>query len=205
MITLYGSATSPNVLKVRVMLEEAGIPYKEKRVKREEGENLTPEFRQISATGLLPAITDSETGASVFESSAILLYLADRTGRFLPAEPAPRADVFKWLLFEVANISPEIASIYKLYFFDDDWVGGAVEFHQQKLGSAIELLNRQLETSDYVAGDCSIADFALFPLSNILEDFLERPMTDFPSLEQWCNRMRARPGVQQAANSATLA
>ena len=205
MITLYGWAGSPNVLKVRVMLEEAEIPYEERRVKREEDENRTPEFLQISATGLLPAITDSETGASVFESSAILLYLADRTGKFLPAEPALRADVFKWHVFEAANISPAIANIYKLYYLDDDWAGSAIEFHQQKLIGAIELLNQQLEKSDYIAGDCSIADFAMFPLSNILEDFLERPLADFPNLEQWCNRMRNRPGVKRAANYVNAA
>ena len=201
MITLYGSSTSPNVLKVRVMLEEAGIPYQEKRVKREEGENQTPEFLRISATGTLPAIVDEETGASVFESSAILLYLADRYGKFLPVDPGPRADVFKWLIYETANISPTIESIYKLFYLDEDWIGGAMEFHQEKLRSVVAVLDQQLADKEYIAGDCSIADFVLFPLTNLLEDFLEQPLSEFPNIDRWSQNMRSRPGVQRASST----
>lgn len=201
MITLYGSSTSPNVLKVRVMLEEATIPYKEVRVKREEGENRTDAFLEISATGTLPAMVDDETGAKLFESSAILLYLADRSGMFLPEDPAARAEVYKWLVFEAANVSPPIESIYKLFYMDHDWIDGAAEYHRQKLTGTIEVLEKKLARSDYLAGNCSIADFALFPVSIILEDFLERPLSDFPNLEAWADRMNQRPGVRKAGGA----
>jgi len=190
MITLYGSATSPNVLKVRNMMLAAGIAFEEHRVKREEGENQSPEFLEISANGTLPAIVDDETGARVFESSAILLYLGDRSGKFYPADPARRADVMKWLVFEAANISPAIESVYKLYYFEGDWIAPAIEFHKKKLASSISVVNQRLEQARFLADECSIADFALFPVTILLEDFLEQPLSDFPGLLRWSERMQ---------------
>lgn len=190
MITLYGSATSPNVLKVRNMMLAAGIPYEEHRVKREEGENRTAEFLAISASGTLPAIIDDETDARVFESSAILLYLGDRSGKFYPSEPAKRADVMKWLVYEAANISPVIEAVYKLYYQDSDWVAPAIEFHREKLLASIEVADQRLRDAEFLAGECSIADFALFPLTILLEDFLERPVSDFAGLSRWAERMQ---------------
>lgn len=198
MITLYGTPTSPNVLKVRAMLEESGIPYREQRVKREEGENRSEAFLQISAAGTMPAMVDEETGARVFESSAILLYLGDRFNQFLPAEPSARADVYKWLLYEAANIGPAIENMYKLMYLGDEWTEEAIRVQRERLLGAIELLEQQLGVADYIAGECSIADFALFPLAKILEDFLERPLTDFPNLNRWCERMLQRDGVKRA-------
>lgn len=183
------------------MLEEAGIPYTEKQVKREEGENRAPEFLKISATGTLPAITDDETGACVFESSAILLYLAHVSKQFLPAEPAKKADVYKWIVFEIANVSPVIDSMYKLFFLDEDWSDGAMQFLRENLKSAIDVLEKQLATGDYIAGECSIADFSLFPLTILLEDFLEQPLSDFPNLARWSSRMNQRQGVMKASGN----
>jgi len=190
MITLYGSATSPNVLKVRNMMSAAGIEFTEHRVKREEGENRTPEFLSISASGTLPAIVDDESGARLFESSAILLYLGDRSGKFYPADPVKRADVFKWLVFEAANISPTIEAIYKLYYREGDWIAPAIEFHKDKLSTSIEIVDTQLQQVEFLAGDCSIADFALFPVTLLLEDFLERSLSEFPGLSRWSQRMQ---------------
>jgi len=186
------------VLKIRVMLEEAGIHYREQRVKREEGENLSEAFLQISATGTMPAMVDDETGARIFESSAILLYLGDRFNHFLPAEPSARADVYKWLIYEAANIGPAIENMYKLMYLGEEWTEDATNYQRGRLLGTIELLEKQLGDNDYIAGECSIADFALFPLANLLEDFLERPLTDFPNLNRWCERMRNREGVKKA-------
>ena len=198
MITLYGSATSPNVLKVRTMLEAAEIPYEERRVKREEGENRSPEFLKISAAGTLPAIVDDETDACVFESSAILLYLGDRSGKYFPQDPARRADVLKWLVFEAANISPAIESIYKLHYLDEDWAHGAIEFQKKLLTEKLALIEKRLEEVDYLAGECSVADFALLPLTNLLEDFLDRPIADFPNLRRWSSALLQQAPVLRA-------
>lgn len=198
MITLYGSASSPNVLKVRLMLEEAEMPYREQRVKRETGENQSAEYLEISASGTLPAIVDDETGARVFESSAILLYLGDRSGKFYPQDPASRGDVFKWLLFDAANIGPAIENIYKLYYLDDAWVEDAIKFQKTKLRSSLGVIETRLGVAPYLAGECSIADFALLPLSNLLADFLDQPLSDYPHLERWSLAMKQRPGAQRA-------
>jgi len=180
------------------MLEAAEIPYREHRVKREEGENRTPEFLQISANGTLPAIVDDETGAQVFESSAILLYLGDRSGKFYPPQPSARADVIKWLVFDAVNIGSAIESIYKLYYLEEDWVPGAIEFHKDKLTSSMAVIETRLGESEFLADTVSIADFALFPLSRLLEDFLERPLSDFPNYKNWSERMELVPGVAKA-------
>jgi len=198
MITLYGSSTSPNVLKVRMLLEETGMPYQETRLRRDKGENRTPEFLAISPPGALPAILDADTGAKVFESSAILLYLADKAGAFLPADIAARGDVFKWLVFEAANVSPAFENIYQLHYLDDDWIAPALEHQQQKLASHVAILDAQLARYEYTAGDCSIADFALMPLLSMLEDFLDVPVENFPNVERWLMTLNARPGVQRA-------
>jgi glutathione S-transferase len=198
MITLYGSSTSPNVLKVRMLLEETGLPYQETWLRRDKGENRTPEFLAISPTGALPAMVDGDTGARVFESSAILLYLADKAGAFLPADAAARGDVFKWLMFEAANVSPAFENIYQLHYLDGDWIAPALELQQQKLGKLVTILNARLEAHDYLAGECSIADFALMPFLNMLEDFLEVPVADYANVARWLVTLNARPGVQRA-------
>ena len=202
MITLYGSATSPNVLKVRNMMQAAGIPYTEHRVKREEGENRSPEFLAISASGTLPAIVDDETGARVFESSAILLYLGDRSGKFYPSDPAQRADVLKWLIYEAANISPAIESVYKLYYHEGDWVAPAMDFMKEKLATSIAVVDGHLHEVEFLAGECSIADFALFPVTKLIEDFLEKPLSEFPGLAHWGERMQSFIDSKTAENQS---
>jgi GST-like protein len=198
MITLYGSSTSPNVLKVRMLLEETGMPYQEIWLRRDKGENRTPEFLAISPTGALPAIVDADTGARVFESSAILLYLADKAGTFLPSDPTARGDVFKWLMFEAANISPAFENIYQLHYLDGDWITPALDLQQQKLGKLVTVLDIQLRGQEYLAGECSIADFALMPYLSMLEDFLDAPVADYTNVERWLGTLNARPGVQRA-------
>jgi GST-like protein len=198
MITLYGSSTSPNVLKVRILLEETGLPYQETWLRRDKGENQTPEFLAISPTGALPAMVDDDTGARVFESSAILLYLANKTGQFLPADPAARGDVFKWLIFEAANVSPAFENIYQLHYLDGDWIQPALDLQQQKLGNLVTILDTRLAEHEYLAGECSVADFALLPYLGMLEDFLDVPVANYANVERWIGTLNARPGVQRA-------
>jgi len=199
-IVFYSTATSPNALRVRLLLEEAAIAYREVPLRRDRQENRTPEFLRISPAGTVPAIVDEETGASVFESMGILLYLADKSERFLPAAPALRADVMKWLLFTAENIDPAVENIYALAYLSEPWVDGALAFQKQKLCGAVAKIDARLAQDEYVAGDCSIVDFALYPVVDMLEDFAEINMSALPNLARWHATMRARPGV-----SATLA
>jgi glutathione S-transferase len=196
MIKFYSSATSPNALKVRLMLAEAGIDFEEIRVRRDQGENRTPAFLRISATGTVPAIEDTDTGATLFESSAILLYLADHSGRFLPADPAGRAAVYRWLIFEAANLSPGFDSIYQLAYQEGDWIEPALDFMRRRTEKHLQLIDAELGTREYIAGDCSIVDFAVFPYAILVEDFLDLPLSRLPHLARWTETMRARSAVQ---------
>jgi len=202
MIVFYSTATSPNALKVRLLLREAAIAHREVRVRRDTGENRTPTFLRISPAGTVPAIVDEETGASVFESMAILIFLADQSGRFLPAAPSARADVMKWLAFAAANIDPPIENIYQLTYRSDPWIDGGLAFQKEKLRTAVGLLDAQLGRGDYVAGQCSIADFALFPALSMLEDFVDIPVSTFPHVARWIETMHARPAVRQLLSGA---
>lgn len=201
MITLYGYASSPNVLKVRVLLEEGSIPYAERDIHREHDETCAARFVELSPTGAVPAIEDSATGVELFESSAILLYLAERHSVGLPAGPADRAEIYKWLIFESASVSPLFEAIYKLYMVDGDWVPPALAFHQQQLRERVQLLDRHLTDVDYVAGRFSIADIALFPMLDMLEDFIDVPLGHFPGLERWIQRLSGRAAFQRAAEA----
>jgi GST-like protein len=198
MITLYGYASSPNVLKVRILLEEGAIPYEERDIHHERDETCGARFLELSPTGAVPAIEDSETGVDLFESSAILLYLGERYAVGLPAESPGRAEVYKWLIFESASVSPLFEAIYKLYMVDGDWVAPALEFHQQQLRQRIQLLESHLTGADYVAGAFSVADIALFPMLDMLEDFIDVPVSHYPALNRWIKRLSGRAAFQQA-------
>ena len=199
MITLYGYASSPNVLKVRILLEEGSIPYEERDIRRERDETCSGRFLELSPTGAVPAIEDSGTGVELFESSAILLYLAERYAVCLPEEPADRAEIYKWLIFESASVSPLFEAIYKLYMLDGDWIAPALEFHQQQLRERIQLLESNLIDVDYVAGAFSIADIALFPMLDMLEDFIDVPVSHYPELDRWIQRLSGRAAFQTAS------
>lgn len=201
MITLYGYATSPNVLKIRILLKEGGIPYEERDIHREHDESCSARFLELSPTGAVPAIEDGETGVELFESSAILLYLAEKTASCLPKKQAERAEVYKWLLFEAASVSPLFESIYKLYMENGDWVEPALEFHQQQLRDRVRLLDNHLQGAEYVAQGFSIADVALFPMLSMLEDFVDVPVEHYPEVARWLERLARRPGFQAASSA----
>jgi len=194
-IVFYSTNTSPNALRVRLLLEEAAIPHREVPLRRDKGENRTPDFLRISPAGTVPAIVDEETGASVFESMAILLYLADKSSRFLPTPPVSRAEAMKWLLFVAENIDPAVENIYELAYRSDPWVDGALAFQKQKLRKAIDKIDARLTQDEYMAGDCSIVDFALFPVVDMLEDFADIAPAALPNIARWHTAMRARAGV----------
>jgi len=193
-IVLYNTATSPNGQKVRLLLAETGLAHREVRVRRDLHENRSADYLAISPAGTLPAIVDEDTGARVFESGAILFYLAEKAGRFLPAEQPARADAVKWLVFETANVGPACENIYQLMYSANDETA-AIEFQQGKLRRAVALLDEQLARGAYLAGECSIADFALLPWMLMLEDFAGADPAEFPNVARWIGRMRARPAI----------
>ena len=193
MIVFYNTATSPNGLKVRLMLEECGLEFEQRILRRDKGENKTPEYLRISPTGTVPAIVDQDNGLRMFESAAILLYLAEKSGRYLPAGGPQRAVVLQWLMFEVATISALGENIYQLSYMNNSepWLAKQTE----KLRDAASVLDTQLIGKDYICGECSIADFALLPWLLMFDDLAGTPLSDFNRLYSWRVTMQQRPLV----------
>jgi GST-like protein len=178
------------------MLEECGLPYTEIDA-GDPAEVPAEDYLAISPTGAVPAIHDTDTGISLFESAAILLYLAEKSSRFLPTDLASRTVVVQWLIFDAATIGTSLLGIYHLSYLGDA-VQPAIENYRNDLQSAMELLDTTLEADDWIAGDCSIADFSLFPVMVRAEDFAELPLSRYPSIESWLKRMEQRPGVRRS-------
>lgn len=198
MITLYTTASSPNGQKIRIMLAETGLAYEPVLVDLHEGANRRPEYLAVNPAGTVPALTDSETGAQVFETGAMLIYLAEKSGRFLPTTEPDRAHVFKWLLYEAATVGPMLVNLYHLMYAPDDAGDGMAQAGRQRLTDAASVIDGQLGGGDYLAGSCSIADFALLPWMLMLEDFADIPLARFPNIDRWSERMQSRPGVASA-------
>lgn len=195
MLVFYNTATSPNGQKVQFMLEECGLPYERKLLRRDLGENKTPEYLSISPTGAVPAIVDHETGARVFESAAILVYLAEKSGTFLPLTQPARAQVLKWLFYEVAGVGAVCENIYQLMYENDPgpWLTKQVD----KLRRAATLLQQQLGDSSYICGECSVVDFALFPWFAMFEDLTDQSLAEYPGVKRWFDTMRTRPAMSK--------
>lgn len=201
MIKLFAHP-SQNVLKVQILLLEAEMAFE--TVNDRVLEPGTPDaelFRRASPTGQVPAIYDPDTDVALFESSAILIYLAEKAGRFLPGQdqPAARAETLKWLLFESASFTPAMLDIYHYTLQAEAPQPYSEERARKRSRQALSVLERQLSAAgDYLAGSYSIADMILYPWMTILEDFADIPLSDYPELEAWTARIGERPAVLAA-------
>ena len=175
------------------MLQETGLPYETKIISKhdrgEEGGNLSA----ITPAGTFPAIVDTDTGATVFESAAVLYYLADKAGKLLPSNSRDKADVMKWLLFEAANICPVILEIHH-YIMNDtgDLPGSILERYQSMLVNFCEILEKQLNEREFLAGELSIADIALHPWMVTLQDMADININEYPNLSRWAVSINKR-------------
>jgi GSH-dependent disulfide-bond oxidoreductase len=201
MIDLY-ALTSPNVQKIFVMLEECELPYNTKLVDVWKGEQFTPEFTKVNPLQKIPAIVDSEgpdgKPYTVIESGAILLYLAEKTGKFIPHDPLKRYDTIQWLMVQVANVGPMFGQHVHFSRFapqPQDYGGPRYRTVVNKL---YDLYEQRLSTHPYVAGsDYTIADIAAFPwLRNI--DLLAMSLETRPHVKKWVETISARAGVKRA-------
>jgi len=190
-------SSSPNMRKVAIMLAETGLPYTSKYVEKQGNGKCSDAYRAISPNCTAPAIVDDETGAAVFESGAILCYLAEKTGKLLPPSLRDRADVLKWLMFEVANIGPIMIELHHHMLSDAaDNAGSLLQRHRDRMIRCCTILERQLAGREYLCGNYSVADIALYPWSAILEDMAEISLADYPNLNGWASRISSRPAVQ---------
>lgn len=198
MMTFYRIANnSPNIRKVSMMFAETGLPHDVHMVERRDGA-LVDEYLSVNPNATVPAIVDQEAGITLFESAAILCYLADLSGQHLPDTPQDRAEVLNWLMFEAANVGPVVAEIYHYMMqMENELSEVHMRRYQANLARYCEIINQRLEGRDYLCGQFSIADIALFPWTVVYEDLAEVVLTDFPNLAAWSERISLRPSAQE--------
>ena len=200
MIEVYSWAT-PNGHKVHVMLEECGLPYRAIPIDIGTGAQFAPEFLAISPNNKIPAIVDPDgpdgEPISLFESGAILLYLAAKTGRFLPADLRGRYRTLEWLMFQMGSIGPMLGQTHHFRLYAPEKIPYAVERYSNEAKRLYGVLDTRLKASEYVAGDeYTIADIAIFPW---LRSWQNQGIdwNDFPHAKAWFDRVAARPAVQR--------
>ena len=199
MIDLYSAAT-PNGQKIHIMLEEVGLPYRVTWISIGKGEQFEPGFLDISPNNKVPVIVDHDgpdaEPISVFESGAILLYLAEKTGRFLPSAPRARLEVLQWLFWQIGGFGPMLGQAHHFNAYAPERIRYAMDRYTNEAGRLYSVLDRRLAGRDYVAGDYSIADMAIFPWCRLYERQGLR-IEDFPNVKRWFETVAARPAVAE--------
>ncbi len=200
MIDLY-FWTTPNGYKPMLFLEEAGVPYTIVPVNIGKGEQFEPEFLKISPNNRIPAIVDHApagggTPVSVFESGAILLYLAEKTGRFLPADVAGRTEALQWLFWQMGGLGPMGGQNLHFSAYAPEKIPYAIDRYAKETERLYGVLDRRLAGREFVAGDYSIADMAIYPWILTLERKAGN-LGDFPNLKRWFETIAARPAVER--------
>jgi GSH-dependent disulfide-bond oxidoreductase len=198
MIQLYMWGT-PNGYKVSIMLEETGLPYAVRPVDIGKGEQFAPDFLKISPNNKIPAIVDPDgpDGApiSVFESGAILHYLAEKTGLFLPKDARGRYRVMEWLMFQMGGVGPMLGQAHHFRHYAKDQHPYSIDRYTQESARLYGVMDRRLADSAYLAGDAySIADIATFPWIRRHERHGQK-LEDFPHVRRWFQAIAARPAV----------
>jgi len=194
MLNLY-TDSSPNGYKATIALEELDLPYRLHHVRIAQGEHRQPDFLALNPHGRIPVLTDDETGVALFESAAILLYLAEKTGRLLPADTRGRWEAIKWLQFHSSSVGPIIGQRVNFEVFDKARNPAALERYQRLTEDAFTVLDRRLADHPYLAGDAySIADIAHFGWSHIAR-IIDFDFSHHRHLSAWHERVAARPAV----------
>ncbi len=200
MIDLY-TWTTPNGRKVSVMLEECGLKYNVHPVNIRNGDQFKPEFVKICPNSKIPAIVDSEAGVSIFESGAILIHLAERTGKFLPASGPGRPRVIEWLMWQMANIGPMIGQASHFANAAPEKIPYAIERYVTESARLIKVMDDELARSDYLAGAYSIADIATYPWVAVAFQLIKGIKPDVVGegahVARWITAIAARPAVQK--------
>jgi len=201
MIDLYTWPT-PNGHKVHIMLEETGMEYRVIPVNIGAGDQFDPEFLKISPNNKMPAIVDLDGPGgkrySLFESGAILLYLADKSGRFLPTEMAARYQVIQWLMFQMGSIGPMLGQAHHFIGYAPEQLPYAIERYSKEANRLYAVVDKRLQDRSYIAGDdYSIADMALWPWMRHPErQNVEREQ--YPAFSAWHDKIAGRPAVERA-------
>ncbi len=195
MIDLY-TFTTPNGRKASVMLEEIELPYNVHTIDIRKDDQFTPEYVAINPNSKIPAIVDKDTDITVFESGAILMYLADKTGKLLPTEQKARYQVIEWLMLQMGSIGPMFGQFNHFNKHASEKIPYAIERYKKETIRLYGVLDKQLADKEYICGDYSIADIATFPWITIYE-IQEMTLDNHPNLKRWHDTVSNRPAVQR--------
>ncbi len=199
MLDLYVWPT-PNAYKVSIMLEEIGRKYNVIAVDIQAGDQFKPDFLKISPNNKMPAIVDHDAPdgkpLALFESGAILLYLAETSGKFMPKDLRPRYDVVQWLMFQMGGVGPMLGQAHHFRQYAPEKLDYAIDRYTNEAKRLYGVIDRRLAEVPYLAGDYSIADMAVFPWLRSYERQGQR-LEDFPNLKRWFHAIEERPAVKK--------
>jgi GST-like protein len=201
MIDLY-YWTTPNGHKITIFLEETGLPYDIKPINIGKGEQFAPDFLAISPNNRIPAIVDHDPGddkglLSIFESGAILKYLADKTGQFLPRDVRGRAEVMQWLFWQMGGLGPMLGQNHHFRGYAAEQITYAIERYTKETERLYGVLDERLSDREFVAGEYSIADMACYPWI-VLHERQGQDLNDFTNLKRWFETIQKRDAVNRA-------
>lgn len=201
MLDVYFAAT-PNGLKIKIFLEETGLSHRLHKLSLGKGDQFKPEFLAISPNNKIPALVDQDPAGggapiALFESGAILMYLAEKTGRFMPQDLRGRYEVLKWLFWQMAGLGPMAGQAGHFRVYAPEPVPYAIERYTKEVNRLYGVADKQLAQREYMAGDYSIADMAIYPWIEPHEPHGQR-LEDFPHLKRWFEAMQKRPAVVRA-------
>lgn len=205
MIELY-YWTTPNGHKITIFLEEVGLPYSLFPINIGAGDQFKPEFLKISPNNRIPAIIDREPvdggePISVFESGAILLYLAEKTGQLIPADIRDRVEVLQWLFWQMGGLGPMAGQNHHFTQYAPEKIPYAINRYVNETGRLYAVLDKRLSDREFVAGEYSIADIAIYPWI-VPYERQNQKLEDFPNLQRWFETIKARPATIRAYEKA---
>ena len=198
MIDLYYWPT-PNGRKISIMLEECGLDYNVVRCDIGAGDQFDPAFLKISPNNRMPAIVDQDTGISVFEGGAILIYLAEKAGQLLPAETAARFEVLQWLFWQAGGLGPMAGQLSHFVNYAKDPVPYAHERYANEYDRLLAVMDVRLRDREFLAGDYSIADIASFPWVMPYKRY-GQDLDNFENLRRWFDSIKSRPAVRRGCD-----
>ncbi|MGN6460509.1 MAG: glutathione S-transferase family protein [Pseudolabrys sp.] len=195
MIDLY-TWTTPNGRKASITLEEIGIPYTAHPVDIGKDEQFKPDFLKISPNNRIPAIVDRDNGMSLMETGAIMIYLADKTGKLLPKSGEARYRVIEWLMWQMGGIGPILGQVHHFVKYNPGKAPYAEERYSKEAARLYGVLDRRLANREFVADEYSIADIAIWPWISRFE-WQQIDMTKYPNVKRWYETIARRPAVQR--------
>jgi GST-like protein len=194
-IDLY-TWTTPNGRKVSIALEELGLPYTVHAIDIGKDDQFKPEFLKVSPNNKIPAIVDRDNNFSLFESGAILMYLAEKTGKLMPKDLQARYRVVEWLMWQMGGVGPMLGQVHHFVKYNKGKAPYAEERYSKEAHRLYGVLNKQLEDKDFIAGDYSIADIATWPWISRFE-WQEIDLNKYPNVKRWYVSIANRPAVQK--------